>query len=122
MADLVKTTQQNSPNKLVKDSQPKKLNQKNLDTPDLELQDDEVQFDDELTEVAIAAADAPFAKAYSIYNKRFKNNLQDFQSYVRDSQQSVKKMLKNAIYEVHGVKESEMYGSDEDDKSQLPGG
>ncbi|MBW4444132.1 MAG: hypothetical protein KME10_23485 [Plectolyngbya sp. WJT66-NPBG17] len=77
---------------------------------------EEHEFDlaDEMTSVAIAAADAPFAKAYETYEQRFSNNLRDFQTYVKGSQKRVSQMLKTEIYKVHGVDEAGMYGTDDE--------
>ena len=85
-----------------------KLSPRNTEPTDFDVSD-------EMTSVAIAAADAPFAKAYSTYEQRFSNNLKDFQAHIRNSQSRVSQMLKTEIYKVHDVNEAEMYGGDDDD-------
>lgn len=104
MADLVR--HKNTKNAPVP-QEAEKLVHQSPTAPDLEFGESDVDISDEITNVAIAAADAPFAKAYSVYSKRFSNNLKDFQSYVRSSQQKVSQMLTKSIYEVHGIEDDE---------------
>jgi len=85
-----------------------------IKTKSLEASKFEVDTEDDLTGVAIAADDAPFAKAYAAYTDRFASNLKDFQSYVKGSQQKVSEMLKQSILEVYDLDETEMYGEPED--------
>lgn len=103
MTDLVK---KQTP-KLAKPSE-QRLNHKPTEEHEFDLTD-------EMTSAAIAAADAPFAKAYNTYEQRFSNNLRDFQQYVKGSQKRVSQMLKTEIYKVHGVDESQMYGTPDQD-------
>jgi hypothetical protein len=102
MSDLVKT----QGNLAQPQQKEQRLNPGSGETPEFDLSD-------EMTSAAIAAADAPFAKAYTTYEQRFSNNLKDFQAYVRDSQRRVSQMLKTEIYKVHDVDEDAMYGRSE---------
>ncbi|MBW4421448.1 MAG: hypothetical protein KME13_19815 [Myxacorys californica WJT36-NPBG1] len=113
MSDLVKGQPSKAPSQLVNQTEPKQKQKQNL-TPQQETAP-EIDLEDELSEVAIAAADAPFAKAYQVYEDRFSANLKLFQSHVKTSQQKVKTLLKDAIYEAHGVKESDLYGDEENE-------
>jgi hypothetical protein len=113
MSDLVKPQQSQQPkpqSQLVKpqSEQKQKLTPQTKEAPKIELSE-------ELSEAAIAAADAPFAKAYQVYEERFSNNLKLFQGHIRDSQRKVNTLLKNAIYEAHGVNESDLYGDGKDE-------
>lgn len=111
MSDLVKTQNNTPKSQLVN---PQKRKQKENLAPQTDSKP-EIDLDDQLSDMAIAAADAPFAKAYQVYEQRFANNVRDFQAYVKSSQQKVKNLLKDAIYEAHGVKESDLYGDGKDE-------
>lgn len=100
MADLVRHKNQ-KPAPVPQEAE--KLVHQSPTAPDLEFGEGDVDISDEITNVAIAAADAPFAKAYSVYSERFSSNLKGFQAYVKTSQQKVSQMLTKSIYEVHGI-------------------
>ncbi|MBW4422432.1 MAG: hypothetical protein KME13_25020 [Myxacorys californica WJT36-NPBG1] len=114
MSDLTKSQQPKGPSQLVNPATDPKQRQKQSLTPQPETAP-EIDLADELSEVAIAAADAPFAKAYQVYEDRFRANLKGFQAHIKTSQQKVNKLLKDAIYDAHGVKESDLYGDDENE-------
>ncbi len=88
MSDLVRSQQPKAPSQLVNPTPEQKQKQKQSLTPQPETAP-EIDLADELSEVAIAAADAPFAKAYQVYEDRFAANLKHFQAHVRTSQKKV---------------------------------
>lgn len=109
MSDLVKSDSQPPATTKRKHQREQKIKPKSLEASKFD-----VDPEADLTGVAIAAADAPFAKAYTAYTDRFASNLKDFQSYVKGSQQKVSEMLKQSILEVYDLDETEMYGEPED--------
>ena len=108
MSDLVKAQSQQP------STTTRKQREQKIKTKDVEATKFDTTTEEDLTGVAIAAADAPFAKAYSAYSDRFASNLKDFQTYVKNSQQKVSEMLKQSILDVYGLDESAMYGDQED--------
>jgi len=70
----------------------------------------ETQADAGLVDVAIAAADAPFAAATQAFNHRYGENLRAFGEHVVSVQQATAAALKAQIYRDYGINEGDIYG------------
>lgn len=68
----------------------------------------------DLVDVAIAAADAPFAAATRVFNDRYTENLQAFAQHVEGSTQQVSEYLIGRIYKQYDTTAGDIYGQTED--------
>lgn len=75
----------------------------------VDLGDVNTEAEVDLTDVAIAAADAPFARATRAFDERYKQNLLSFGQHVSNRQSSTSKLLIKQVYGHFGLTESDIY-------------
>lgn len=75
----------------------------------VDLGDVNTQAEVDLTDVAIAAADVPFARATQVFDERYSQNLQAFGQHITKRQKATSGLLIDQIYGHFGLTEKDVY-------------
>lgn len=111
MSDIVKA-QSSTP--ATSANSKRRNNSKKVKADQVQQQEVQTIAQTDLVDVAIAAADAPFADAVRQFNLRYAENLQRFGQHITNAHAHTAEALKAQLYGQYNVTEAQIYGGSDD--------